>query len=359
MKIGIPKEIKLGEYRVALIPDHVSLLTKAGHEVFVQKDAGKKCKFSNKDYIAAGAVIVVDVYDCEMIVKVKEPALATVRENQIIMGYLHVEKGQNDALLKKLMEKNTLSYAFEEIRDEKGNRLVNLGVEAGIVGMYEGLRLYGKILEKKGFVNRFKALKPIKKYFCIEDVYKALSETNLKNNVNVYIFGKGRVSTGAQKVLSYTDIKPNVLCRNKTVFAHKFLPDADIIINAVDWYPDEPRIVTNNMLKSMKKTAVIVDISCDENGAIESCIPTSWQKPTYVFNGINHSCVDNLPSAVPRDSSIHLSNMIIDHVMKVANGKELDTGLMTKDGEFMFRHEDEPVLLKDQMIEQESVVSFD
>jgi len=359
MKIGIPKETKLGEFRVALVPDHVRLLTKQGHEVYVQKDAGKGCKFSNRDYKAAGAVIVDDVYDCDMIVRVKEPALATIRENQIIMGYLHVEKGQNDALLKKLMEKNTLSYAFEEIRDEKGNRLVNLGVEAGIVGMYEGLRLYGKILEKNGLKNRFKSLKPIKKYFCIEDVYKALSQTDLKNNVNVYIFGKGRVSTGAQKVLSYTDIKPNVLYRNKTVFAHKFLPDADIVINAVDWYPDEPRIVTNNMLKSMKKTSVIVDISCDENGAIESCIPTSWQKPTYVFNGITHFCVDNLPSAVPRDASIHLSNMIIDHVLKVVNGEELSSGMMTKNGEFMYKHEEEPVLLKDQILMRESSVSFD
>jgi len=119
------------------------------------------------------------------------------------------------------------------------------------------------------------------------------------------------------------------------------LPKADIIVNAVDWYPHEPRIITKNMLKLMKKNAVIVDISCDENGSIESCIPTTWQKPTYVFNGITHYCVDNLPSAIPRDSSIHLSNMIIPHVLRVANGEELETGLMTKNGVFEYAKREE------------------
>jgi len=336
MKIGIPKEKKIGEFRVALIPDHVRLLVKAGHRVFVEKDAGKRCKFSNRDYQKAGAIIVDDVSDCEMIIRVKEPQLAAIKDNQIIMGYLHVEKGQNPVLLKKLLDKNTTSYAYEEIRDEDGNRLVNLGVEAGIVGMYEGLRLYGKVLAKNKLKNRFKKLKPIKSYFCIEDVYKALKEANVHNDVNVYILGKGRVSSGAQEVLKYTEIKPDVLYRNKTIYIDRYLPKADIIVNAVDWYPDEPRIITKAMLKLMKKTAVIIDISCDENGAIESCIPTTWQKPTYVFDGITHSCIDNLPSAVPRDASIHLSSMIIPHVLKVANSEELETGLMTKNGTFEY-----------------------
>jgi len=337
--IGIPKETKLGEGRVALIPDHVRLLTKAGHTVFVEKDAGKKCKFSNRAYEKAGAIICDDVYDCKMIVRVKEPPLATIKENQIIMGYLHVEKGQNLTLLQKLLEKNTTSYAYEEIRDRNENRLVNLGVEAGIVGMYEGLRVYGKVLKKNGFKNRFKRLLPIKSFFSVEDVYKSLKEANVHNNLNIYVLGKGRVSSGAQEVLKYTDINPEVLYRDKTIFIEKYLPKADIIVNAVDWYPDEPRIITKDMLRLMKKTAVIVDISCDENGAIESCIPTTWQKPTYVFDGITHFSVDNLPSAVPRDSSIHLSAMIFDHVLNVANGLELDTGLMTKNSIFEFAKE--------------------
>ena len=336
MIIGIPKETKLGEKRVALTPDHVSLLAKAGHTVFIEKNAGKGCKFSNRAYEKMGAIISDDVYDSEMIIRVKEPPLHTIKRNQIIMGYLHIEKGQNQSLLKKFLEENTTSYAYEEIRDENQERLVNLGVEAGIVGMYEGLRLYGKVLKKHGFEDRFKELKPIRRHFCVEKLYEALSKANLHNGINIYILGKGRVSSGSQKVLKYASIKPNVLCRDKTVFIDQYLSKADIIVNSVDWYPDEPRIITKDMLKLMKKTAVIIDISCDENGAIESCIPTTWQKPTYVFNGITHSCIDNLPSAIPRDASAHLSEMIIPHVLKVANGKGLETSLMTKNGIFEY-----------------------
>jgi alanine dehydrogenase len=336
MIIGIPKETKLEEVRVALTPDHVRLLTEAGHTVYVEKDAGRKCKFFNSNYEEAGAIIKENVYDCEMIVRVKEPPLHTIRRNQLIMAYLHIEKGQNPELLQKLIDMNTTSYAYEEIRDGYGNRLVNLGVEAGIVGMYEGLRVYGRILEKYGLKNKFKVLKPIKKYFSVEDVYNVLRESGLENSVKVYILGKGRVSRGAQQVLKHTNIKPTVLYRDKTVHIDRYLPKADIIVNAVDWYPDEPRIITKKMLKLMKKTALIVDISCDKNGAVESCIPTTWKNPTYVFDGITHFCVDNLPSAIPRDSSVHLSEMIIGHVLRVANREELSTGLMTKNGVFEY-----------------------
>ncbi len=294
MNIGIPKEIKIGEFRIALIPEHVALLVKAGHSVFIEKDAGKRCKFTNRDYEKAGALICNDVSDCEMIVRVKEPPLATIKEDQIIMGYLHVEKGQNSALLEKLLEQNTTSYAYEEIRDIQGERLVNLGFEAGVVGMYEGLRLHGRIIEKQGLENRFKILKPIKKYFYLNDVYQALQEAHVKDNIIVYILGKGRVSSGAQTVLNYIGIKPRVLCRKKTANIKRYLSWADIIINAVDWYPHESRIITKDMLLRMKRNAIIIDISCDENGAVESCIPTTWQKPIYVFNGITHFCVDNL-----------------------------------------------------------------
>ncbi len=341
MKIGILKETKKGEFRVALVPEHVRQLVEEGHEVYVEMGAGAGSKFTNADYRKAGAKIKRDVSDCKMIVKVKEPQIDKIKPGQIIMAYLHVEKGQNMELLKTLLDRNVTGYAYEEIRDEKGFRLVNLGVEAGIVGMYEGLRLYGQVLENNGKVNRFKRLKPIKEYFSVKEVYKALKEANVHNGVNVYIFGKGRVSSGSQEVLSFTDIKPNVLYRDKTVFVKQFLPDADIIVNAVDWYPGEPRIITKNMLKIMKNTAVIVDISCDPMGAVETCIPTTWEDPYYEVNGVTHYCVDNLPSAIPRDSSIHLSNMIFEHVRKVANGEELDTGLMTKEGIFEYAKETE------------------
>ena len=336
MIIGLPKETKKNEFRVALVPEHVAQLTKLGHKVFVEKGAGAGCKFSDANYEKAGAQIKDSVYDSEMIVRVKEPLLTTIRKNQIVMGYLHIEKGQNPPLLNKLLNQNTTSYAYEEIRDNKGERLVNLGVEAGIVGMYEGLRLYGKILEKHNIKNKLKYLKPSKDYFSVEKIFTTLEKSNIENGVNVYIFGKGRVSKGAQEILKYSSIKANVLYRNKTAFIEKYLPKADIIVNAIDWYPNEPHIVKRNMLKLMKKTAVIVDISCDTNGGIETCIPTTWENPTYSVEGVTHFCVDNLPSAIPRDASINLSKMIISHVIKVAEGSDYSNGLMTKKGIFEY-----------------------
>ncbi|MCH8329009.1 MAG: hypothetical protein IIB81_01300 [Nanoarchaeota archaeon] len=336
MIIGIPKETKKNEFRVALIPEHVAQLVKAGHKIVVERGAGEGCKFSDADYEKAGAQIRESVYDSEMIVRVKEPSLGTIRKNQIIMGYLHIEKGQNMPLLNKLLNRSIISYAYEEIRDNKGERLVNLGVEAGIVGMYEGLRLYGKVLDNNNIKNKLKFLKPIQEYFSIEKIFTTLAKSNIENGVNVYIFGKGRVSKGAQEILKYSSIKANVLYRSKTVMVERYLPKADIIVNAIDWYPNEPHIINRSMLKLMKKTAVIVDISCDRGGGIETCIPTTWEEPTYSVDGITHFCVDNLPSAIPRDASIHLSQMIIPHVIKVASGEGCSNGLMTKNGIFEY-----------------------
>jgi len=179
-------------------------------------------------------------------------------------------------------------------------------------------------------------LSPIGKNTSIEDIFTALKAADMPDGINVYIMGEGRVSWGVEQVLRYGSIRPRVLCRKKTTKIEEFLPEADIVVNAIDWYPWEPRIIKKEMLKTMKETAVIIDISCDVNGAIESSIPTSWENPTYVFDGITHFCVDNLPSVIPRDSSVQLSGMIIDHVIKVANSEELSTGLMTKDGVFEY-----------------------
>jgi alanine dehydrogenase len=335
MIIGIPKETKPGEVRVALTPAHAGRLAQAGHRVRIERGAGAGCRFSDDEYAQAGAEIAHSVLDSDMIVRVKAPPADSIRKFQIIMGYLHVEKGQNPRLLNALLDTHATSYAYEEIRDRDGERLVNLGYEAGIVGMYEGLRIYGQVLERHGLENRFRALKPVREFFFSEEeILDFVDHSGLADGVTAYILGKGRVSRGAQQVLKHTPIKPKVLYRKQTANMSRYLSWADIIVNAVDWYPGEPTIITKDMLRKMKRTAVIVDISCDTNGSIESCIATSWDDPTYTFNGITHFCVDNLPSAIPRDSSVHLSEMIIEHVLTVASGEDLPTGLMTRDGVF-------------------------
>ena len=340
MNIGIPVERKEQEFRVSLLPKAVKELVEAGHSVFVESNAGLKAGFPNEEYENAGARITNSVWKYDMVVKVKSQAKDPFIKKQILMAYLHVEKGQSPNLLKKLLEKRVHSYAFEEIRDKNGIRLVNLGYQAGVVGTYEGLRLFGRLSAKE---NPFESLPELKK-IGKRIAYKHLSELKLKQNLNVVIMGNGNVSRGAQKVLSEAGIKPQLLGRNKTRLIEDYLPNVDILINAVTWNPGEPHIVTKEMLKLMKKTALIVDISCDENGAVQTCIPTSWENPTYKVSGITHFCIDNLPTAIPNGASKHLSSMILPHVLTVANGVELKTGLMAKNGVVEFKPKTETAL---------------
>lgn len=308
----------------------------AGHSVFVESTAGLGAGFSDEEYESSGAKITSSAWKHKMVVKVKVQATDPIKENQILMAYLHIEKGQNPDLLKKLLEKRVVSYAFEEIRDNNGKRLVNLGHEAGIVGMYEGLRLCGLLLEGNGRRNPFNSL-PEMRGIGNERALDYLLGLDLKDDISVIIMGAGNVSRGAQETLNKAGIKPQVLGRGKTPYIENYLSGVDILVNAVKWYPWESHIITRKMLKLMKKTALILDISCDKNGAVETCTPTGWPDPTYKIEGISHFCVDNLPTAIPRKASIHLSSMAVPFVLKVANGLELESGLMTKNGVFEFK----------------------
>ncbi len=308
-----------------MIPKHVKLLSEFGHKIFVEKSAGVGSGFSDEEYVKAGAKIKEKVYDCEMVVRVKEPNINTIKESQIIMGYLHIEKGQNPELFNTLIKRNVESYAYEEIRDDDKKRLVNLGYEAGLVGMYEGLRFFNKEfprLRKVGFKVAYEKLSSISK--------KPI----------VAIMGNGNVSRGVQLILKRAGINPIILDRTKTPNLISYLKYIDILVNAVVWYPSDPQLLKRYMLKHMKKTSLILDISCDKNGAVETCIPTTWENPMYKSEEITHICIDNLPSAIPRESSIHLSTMIFPYVLSVANRDKINKGLMTKEGEFVFGKEE-------------------
>ena len=320
-----------------MVPRHVARLVQAGHALYVQDGAGAAAGFSPAAYRKAGATVTNSVTHCDLIVGVKTPALDGLRNGAIVMAYLHVEKGQNPRTLAKLKRRRILSYAFEEIRDAKGERLVNLGFEAGVVGIAEALRTWAATRGRGRNRNPFGRLKHVREYGSKRRIYSDVASLKAGNGTNVVIMGKGRVSRGVQALLKRTEIRPAVLWRTETANIEKYLGGVDILVNAVDWYPREPHIVKRSMLKSMKKTALVLDISCDERGAVETCIPTTWDDPVYEAEGISHLCVSNLPAAVPRDSSTRLSSMILPHVLKVASGKELDTGMMTKNGRFVYR----------------------
>ncbi len=355
MNIAIPKETKIGEHRIAIIPEHAKQLIDAGHRVFIEKDAGNKAGFPDQEYAKVGVQILKnnEIYNKEIVVRVKEPQLSTLRPNQTLMGYLHIEKGQNPELKNELLQKQITSYSFEEIRNpHTQKREISLGFEAGVVGMFEGLRHYGKILESKNQINPFHQIKSMKEYPTKQEAYLALRHINPNEwEANICIAGYGLVSKGCQEVLAQLSHPPTILKEVDTARTNIFdqehsyiwnhLKTSDIFVNAIVWQPNQPRIITKNDLEMMVDQSLIIDISCDQNGGIETCTPTSWENPTYKIitsNGktIHHYCVDNLPSAMANESSINLSSMVFPFVLKVANREEFNSGLMTRKGKYVF-----------------------
>lgn len=301
MNIGIPKETKTGEARVGLLPEYVKKLVKAGHQVSVEKNLGKKAKISDGEYKKAGAKVVDSVYDLEMIVRVKEPPLDSIQENQLIMGYLHIEKKQNPKLLRKLKRKKTTAIAYEEIRDEDGFRKINLGSFAGEEGMKLALEIYGK------------------------------------ENPRVFIMGYGNVARGAYDICRKEGYPCYFLGPYELERIEKYAKKADILVNALIWKPGMPKVITKEMLPTFKKDAIICDISCDESGAVETCVPTTIDKPMYAIEGVRHLCVDNLPARNPIESSRALNEKAFSYILEVANGKLLETGVMVLQGKKNFK----------------------
>ena len=219
--------------------------------------------------------------------------------------------------------------------------------------MFEGLRHYGKILEKQNQPNPFKDVKTMGDYPTKKEAYLALREINPRDiKMKVCLAGYGKVSKGCQEVLAQLSSPPLVLREEDTArteiwgkeFAYvwKHLPVIDIFVNAIVWKPGQQRVLTKLDLELMKKDCLIVDISCDRNGGIETCTPTDWQNPTYEVQTPNHKtithfCVDNLPSAMANEASLNISRMAWPSILKIANGEELTSGLMTKKGKFVFK----------------------
>lgn len=336
MKIGIPKETKPFENRIALTPQAVKQLVVMGQEVLVEKEAGTGSGFSDKQYTDSGAKIVnkIKVLKAKMIVRVKEPKLETIQSKQILFGYLHVEKGQDPILLKDLKQKKVISFAYHLFFDTKGKRLINLGYEAGVVGIYEGLRLYGSLQKKK---NSFTTLPSSWQCKAEEKMVRELQTIPEKEkNLKIFILGNGLVTKGCIRVLNQAGIPYFILPREDTKNISSYLSNADIIVNAVYWKKSEPRIITKELLSLIKPSTPIIDISCDENGSIQTSRPTAWNNPTFIVDGITHFAVDNLPSAIAQDASTHLSAMILPFIMQVARGELTDNGLVTKDGKYVY-----------------------
>jgi alanine dehydrogenase len=326
MIIGLPKEIKNNENRVALTPAGIAELKKNGHTVYVQTAAGIGSGFEDADYVTAGAKIlptIEEVYAiAEMIIKVKEPIASEyplIKENQLVFTYFHYAsyKPLLDAMLKQ--KGVCIAYETVERTDRSLPLLVPMSEVAGRMSIQEGAKYLEKPMGGRGILlGGVPGVKPAK----------------------VVILGGGIVGTqaakiasgmGAQVVIMDISLKrlrelDDIMPKNvQTVISNHYnivaeIKDADLVIGGV-LIPGAkaPHLITKDMLKLMRAGTVLVDVAVDQGGCIETCRPTTHENPTFVIDGIIHYCVANMPGAVPYTSTLALTNATLPYAIQLAN----------------------------------------
>jgi alanine dehydrogenase len=326
MVIGVPKEIKNNENRVALTPAGAIELTKRGHKVYVQASAGQGSGFSDEAYAAAGAEIlptIEEVYGrAEMIIKVKEPIepeYKLIRKDQLLFTYFHF--ASYEPLTHAMIGSGAVCLAYEtvELPDRSLPLLVPMSEVAGRMSIQEGAKYLEKPMGGRGILlGGVPGVKP----------------------AQVVILGGGVVGTQAAKMaaglgahVSILDISlprlrdlADIMPANvDTLFSNEYnirqlLPVADLIVGAV-LIPGAkaPNLITRDMLREMAPGTVLVDVAVDQGGCIETCSPTTHENPTFVIDDIVHYCVANMPGAVPYTSTIALTNATLPYAIQLAD----------------------------------------
>lgn len=325
MIIGVPREIKNNENRVALTPAGVISFVNAGHKVLIEKDAGLGSGFTNEDYMQAGAEIIEDVKEvwaADMVMKVKEPLPEEYdyfREGLVLFTYLHL--AAEPSLTKALKEKGVTAIAYETVTDGRTLPLLTpMSEVAGRMASQIGAQFLQKTNGGKGIL---------------------LSGVPGVSRGKVTIIGGGVVGTNAAKIaiglgadVTIIDLSADRLRQLDDIFGNSIqtlmsnpfniaraVAEADLLIGAV-LIPGAkaPKLVTEEMVKSMKPGSVIIDVAIDQGGIVETIDHvTTHDNPTYEKHGVVHYAVANMPGAVPRTSTIALTNVTVPYALQIAN----------------------------------------
>jgi alanine dehydrogenase len=348
MVVGVPKEIKADENRVALLPSGVGAFVAHGHTVLIESGAGGGSGVSDSAYRQAGARIVkkaASIWErAHLIVKVKEPLgkeLQFMRPGQLIYTYLHL--ASNEKLTKKMLRKKVTGIAYETIQLDDGSLplLTPMSEVAGRLAVQKGAQSLESLAGGMGIlISGVSGVKP----------------------ADVVILGAGtagsnacRVAVGMGAHVSVLDINPPRLAklydamngRVTTIMSNRAnieeeLSHADLVISTV-LVPGArtPRLITRGLIKRMREGSVFLDISIDQGGSSETSRPTTHHDPVYVVDGVVHYCVANMPGAVPRTSTYALTNVTLEYGLMladkgledaVAESAPLRRGINTHDG---------------------------
>jgi len=345
MRIGIPKEIKTLEGRVALIPPAAAELVKAGHEVFIETGAGDASGYADDQYTAVGVRIATDAAalykGATLIVKVKEPIepeYALLREDHIVFSYLHLAAVPELAAV--LCDRGLTAVAFETV-EERGQLplLAPMSDIAGRLSVQIGATLLHRPNGGRGLL---------------------LGGMPASERGHVVVLGAGSAGGNAVAVAADLGARVTVFARSRSSLARmhaiganvtalpSFAPlvdaavrDADLLIGAVlVTGARAPKLVSEEQVKAMKPGAAIVDIAVDQGGCIATTRPTTYAEPTYIDHGVVHFAVTNMPGAVPRTASQALSASLLPYVLKLAadgglSDPALQTGINVQAGEIV------------------------
>jgi alanine dehydrogenase len=326
MVVGIPKEIKQDEYRVAIVPAGVEALVKRGHKVLIEKRAGLGSGIVDEEYKKAGADIVNShrkIFDkAELILKVKEPLpkeYGLLKKGQVIFTYFHFAADKK--LTFEMLNRKIVGIAYETIQRDDGKLplLTPMSEVAGRMSIQEGAKYLEKPMEGRGIL---------------------LAGVPGVRPANVVILGGGVVGSNAAKIAGglgaqvtildidldrmryLDDIMPEhvITLMSNSYNIRECIKHADLLIGAV-LIPGAkaPQLITRDMLKLMKPGAVIVDVAIDQGGCMETSYPTTHSKPTYIVHGIVHYCVTNMPGAVGRTSTYALTNVTLPYALELAD----------------------------------------
>ncbi len=325
MIIGVPKEIKNNENRVALTPAGAAELVKRGNKVYVQATAGNGSGFSDEEYATAGAKIlktIEEVYQiAEMIIKVKEPIESEyplIREGQLVYTYFHF--ASSEKLTSAMLKSKAVCLAYEtvELNDHSLPLLIPMSEVAGRMSIHEGAKYLEKTFGGRGML--------------LGGVPGVLP-------ANVLIIGGGIVGTEAAKMAAGLGADVTIMDVNlrrlrylddimpanvKTMMSNEYnirakVKESDVIVGAV-LIPGAkaPSLITKDMLPTMNPGTVLIDVAVDQGGCIETTVATTHDHPTFVIDGVIHYCVANMPGAVPRTSTIALTNATLPYAIDLA-----------------------------------------
>ena len=326
MRVGVPKEIKNHEYRVGLTPPSVAELVAAGHEVIVETKAGSGIDFEDQDYVDAGARIVAtaaEVFDqAEMIVKVKEPQpqeVAMLRPHHLLFTYLHLAADKPQA--EGLMASGATCIAYETVTSPRGGLplLKPMSEVAGRMAVQVGAHYLEKEQGGRGvLLGGVPGVAPAKVAILgggVSGVNAAQMAVGLRADVTIYDINNDRLA----------ELDMFFSSQIKTAYASKAaiaaaVKNAHLVIGAV-LVPGAaaPKLVTRDMLKTMKRGSVLVDIAIDQGGCFETSHATTHEDPVFEIDGVIHYCVDNMPGAVARTSAFALNNATLPFALRLAN----------------------------------------